>query len=62
MIDRSVDLPAFFAHSDDETYRPGGTRALLALSGARIHLLMATGGQSGSCGHPPQARRFPGGL
>ena len=31
MIDRSIDLPAFFSRPDDETQRPGGTLALLAL-------------------------------
>jgi len=44
MIDRLVDLPALFAHPDDETYRPGGTRALLGLSGARINMLTAARG------------------
>jgi LmbE family N-acetylglucosaminyl deacetylase len=46
-------LLAVLAHPDDETFRPGGTLALLALSGVRIHLLMATRGEAGSCGDPP---------
>lgn len=62
MTDRAPDLLAVFAHPDDEIFRPGGMLALLALSGVRIHVLTATRGQSGSCGHPPEARRFPGGL
>jgi LmbE family N-acetylglucosaminyl deacetylase len=46
-------LLAVFAHPDDEAYRPGGTLALLAQRGMRIHLLTATRGESGSCGDPP---------
>jgi LmbE family N-acetylglucosaminyl deacetylase len=53
MTDRALDLLAVFAHPDDETFRPGGTLALLALSGVRIHLLTATRGQAGSSGDPP---------
>lgn len=50
------DRPGFlalFAHPDDETYRPGGTLALLAQHGVRVHVLTATRGQAGSCGDPP---------
>jgi len=46
-------LLAVFAHPDDESFRPGGTLALLARRGVRVHLLMATRGQAGSCGDPP---------
>jgi LmbE family N-acetylglucosaminyl deacetylase len=46
-------LLAVFAHPDDETFRPGGTLALLAQRGVRIHLLTATRGEAGSCGEPP---------
>lgn len=46
-------LLAVFAHPDDEAYRPGGTLALLARSGARVHLLTATRGEAGSRGDPP---------
>jgi N-acetylglucosamine malate deacetylase 2 len=46
-------LLAVFAHPDDETFRPGGTLALLARSGVRVHLLTATRGEAGSCGDPP---------
>lgn len=46
-------LLAVFAHPDDETFRPGGTLALLARKGVRIQVLTATRGQAGSCGDPP---------
>jgi LmbE family N-acetylglucosaminyl deacetylase len=46
-------LLAVFAHPDDETFRPGGTLALLARSGVRVHVLTATRGEAGSCGDPP---------
>jgi len=49
--DRS--LLAVFAHPDDETFRPGGTLALLARRGVRVQVLTATRGQAGSCGEPP---------
>ena len=38
---------AIFAHPDDETFRCGGTLALLARRGARVHLLCATRGEAG---------------
>jgi len=46
-------LLAVFAHPDDETFRCGGTLALLARRGVRVHLLTATRGEAGSCGDPP---------
>jgi LmbE family N-acetylglucosaminyl deacetylase len=46
-------LLAVFAHPDDESYRPGGTLALLARRGIGVHLLTATRGEAGSCGDPP---------
>ena len=46
-------LLAVFAHPDDETFRPGGTLALLARQGVRVQVLTATRGESGSCGDPP---------
>ena len=51
MADRC--LLAVFAHPDDESFRPGGTLALLARSGVRVHLLTATRGEAGACGDPP---------
>jgi LmbE family N-acetylglucosaminyl deacetylase len=51
MADRC--LLAIFAHPDDETYRPGGTLALLAQAGAHVHLLTFTRGEAGACGDPP---------
>jgi LmbE family N-acetylglucosaminyl deacetylase len=50
-------LLAVFAHPDDETYRCGGTLALLAQRGVRVHVLTATRGQAGSCGDPPLCSR-----
>jgi len=44
---------AVFAHPDDETFRPGGTLALLAQRGVRVQTLTATRGGGGSCGDPP---------
>jgi N-acetylglucosamine malate deacetylase 2 len=46
-------LLAVFAHPDDETFRPGGTLALLAQQGARVEVLTFTHGEAGSCGDPP---------
>jgi LmbE family N-acetylglucosaminyl deacetylase len=46
-------LLAVFAHPDDESFRPGGTLALLARAGVGVHLLTATRGEAGSCGDPP---------
>ncbi len=46
-------LLAVFAHPDDETFRCGGTLALLAARGVRVQVLTATRGQAGSCGSPP---------
>ncbi len=40
-------LLAIFAHPDDETYRAGGTLALLAQEGARVWVLCATRGERG---------------
>jgi LmbE family N-acetylglucosaminyl deacetylase len=46
-------LLAVFAHPDDETFRPGGTLALLARQGVRVEVLTFTRGEAGSCGDPP---------
>jgi LmbE family N-acetylglucosaminyl deacetylase len=46
-------LLAVFSHPDDETFRPGGTLALLARNGVQVHVLIATRGEAGSCGDPP---------
>ena len=45
-------LLAVFAHPDDETFRPGGTLALLARRGIKVHILTLTHGEAGSCGEP----------
>ena len=49
----SANLLAIFAHPDDETFRCGGTLALLAQRGVRVQVLTATRGQAGSRGNPP---------
>ncbi|RPI81804.1 MAG: PIG-L family deacetylase [Chloroflexi bacterium] len=46
-------LLAVFAHPDDETFRPGGTLALLAKKGVSVQVMTVTRGQAGSCGDPP---------
>ena len=46
-------LLAVFAHPDDETFRPGGTLALLAKQGVGVDMLTFTHGEAGSCGDPP---------
>lgn len=52
-----LDLVAFFAHPDDETMLCGGTLALLASHGVRVHLLIATRGEGGEMGEPPLCER-----
>ncbi len=49
----NLSLLAVFAHPDDETFRPGGTLALLARQGVRVEVLTFTHGEAGSCGDPP---------
>lgn len=46
-------LLAVFAHPDDESFRPGGTLALLVRRGVSVQVLTATRGGAGSCGDPP---------
>lgn len=46
-------LLAVFPHPDDETFRVGGTLALLAKRDVKVQVLTATRGQAGSCGQPP---------
>ena len=53
----TLDVLAFFAHPDDETMLSGGTLALLANQGARVHCLIATRGEGGDLGVPPLATR-----
>ena len=53
MTGETPALLAIFAHPDDETFRPGGTLALLARHGVKVHLLTFTHGEAGSCGEPP---------
>jgi len=54
--DRPPVLLAVFAHPDDESFRCGGTLALLARRGIQVHSLTATRGEAGSCGEPPVCR------
>jgi len=49
-----VRLLAVFAHPDDETFRCGGTLALLAQRGVRVWVLCATRGEAGVPGLDPE--------
>jgi N-acetylglucosamine malate deacetylase 2 len=53
----ALEILAFFAHPDDETMLCGGTLALLASLGARVHVLIATRGEGGEMGNPPMCLR-----
>lgn len=53
----SLNVLAFFAHPDDETMLCGGTLALLARLGARVHITIATRGEGGEMGEPPLCER-----
>jgi LmbE family N-acetylglucosaminyl deacetylase len=53
MLTQDRRLLAVFAHPDDETFRPGGTLALLARQGVHVEVLTFTRGAAGSCGNPP---------
>ena len=53
VLERPPVLLAVLAHPDDESFRCGGTMALLAQRGVRVHVLTATRGGAGSCGNPP---------
>jgi LmbE family N-acetylglucosaminyl deacetylase len=52
-----MDILAAFAHPDDETRFLGGTLAMLAAKGARVHILIATRGEGGEVGEPPLCSR-----
>lgn len=49
-------LLAVFAHPDDESFRCGGTLALLARRGIQVQIITATRGEAGSCGESPLCR------
>jgi LmbE family N-acetylglucosaminyl deacetylase len=49
----NMDIIAAFAHPDDETRFLGGTLAMLAAKGIRVHLLITTRGEGGETGEPP---------
>jgi LmbE family N-acetylglucosaminyl deacetylase len=49
---KAIRVLAVFAHPGDETFRCGGTLALLARCGVRAQVLTATRGQAGSRGDP----------
>jgi len=53
VCDRPRVLLAVFAHPDDESFRCGGTLALLARRGIKVQIITATRGDAGSCGEPP---------
>jgi N-acetylglucosamine malate deacetylase 2 len=44
-----MNVPAFFAHPDDETLMAGSALMLLARQGARLHYY----GEGGEVGEPP---------
>jgi len=46
-MNETQSLLAIFAHPDDESYRAGGTLALLAQKGAQVWVLCATRGEFG---------------
>lgn len=48
-----MNILAAFAHPDDETIFIGGTLAMLATKGARVHIVIATRGEGGEVGEPP---------
>ncbi len=48
-----MDIIAFFAHPDDETMLIGGTLALMARQGVKVHYISATRGEGGETGEPP---------
>jgi len=50
----ATSLLAIFAHPDDEVFRCGGTLALLAQRGVRVHVLCATRGEAGVPGMTAQ--------
>lgn len=53
MVNRIMNVLAFFAHPDDETMLAGGVLALLARQGVQVHYLSATRGEGGEVGEPP---------
>jgi len=54
LISPIMKILAFFAHPDDETMLSGGALAILAQSGIEVHYLIATRGEGGERGEPPQ--------
>lgn len=50
-------LLGIYAHPDDEAARAGGTLAMLAARGVRVHLVYATHGEAGQLGDPPVCSR-----
>jgi LmbE family N-acetylglucosaminyl deacetylase len=52
-----MDILAAFAHPDDETRFLGGTLAMLASKGVRVHLVIATRGEGGEVGEPPLCKQ-----
>ena len=51
-----MNVLAFFAHPDDETMLIGGTLAILAQNGVRVHYVCATRGEGGEVGRPAGLR------
>ena len=53
----TTNIVAIGAHPDDETLMAGGTLAMLAHSGARLHIVSATRGEGGDMGESPICTR-----
>jgi N-acetylglucosamine malate deacetylase 2 len=52
-----VQVLVVVAHPDDETMLAGGTLAMIAKAGAKVHVLGATRGEGGDIGRPPICTR-----
>jgi LmbE family N-acetylglucosaminyl deacetylase len=52
-----LSLLAVYAHTDDESFVPGGTIAKYTHEGIRVTLVCATRGEAGMLGNPPVCDR-----
>jgi N-acetylglucosamine malate deacetylase 2 len=56
-LGKKMNVICFAAHPDDETMLCGGTLALLAARGAKVHIACLTRGEGGEMGEPPLTTR-----